>query len=159
MLNIETSSNPVDESTNSLVDENASDGSRVLASNDNIKSSLLQGCSWEQFSSRDNQEVANLDIVKGDSLIVQLDDGVKKYCYEFSTKRGGIKISSKVGAHDVDDLSSQFSSTFMLDEELEIKQKSIKKDDLTSNGRYIVILAFGFARIHWSSEAIFAAID
>ncbi|KAA0032482.1 la-related protein 1A isoform X1 [Cucumis melo var. makuwa] len=112
MLNIETSSNPVDESTNSLVDENASDGSRVLASNDNIKSSLLQGCSWEQFSSRDNQEVANLDIMKG------------------------IKISSKVGAHDVDDLSSQFSSTFMLDEELEIKQKSIKKDDLTSNGRF-----------------------
>lgn len=88
-LNVETSSIPVDESTNSLVDENASDGSRVLASNDNIKSSLLQGCSREQFSSRDSPEVANLDIVEGDSLIVQLDGGVKKYCYEFSTERGG----------------------------------------------------------------------
>ena len=75
----------MDESTNSLVDVNVLDRSRVLTSNDNIKCSLLQGCSWEQFSSRDSQEVANLDIVKGDSLIVQLDDRVKKYCYEFST--------------------------------------------------------------------------
>ncbi|XP_004149652.1 LOW QUALITY PROTEIN: la-related protein 1A [Cucumis sativus] len=120
-LNVETSSIPVDESTNSLVDENASDGSRVLASNDNIKSSLLQGCSREQFSSRDSPEVANLDIVEEHS--------------SGTVPPQGIKISSNVGAHDVDDLSSQFSSTFMLDEELEIEQKAIKKDDLTSNGR------------------------
>lgn len=50
----------------------------------------------------------------------------------------GIEISSNVGARNVDDLSSQFSSTFMLDEELEIEQKTLKKDDLTSNGRYII---------------------
>lgn len=30
----------------------------------------------------------------------------------------------------------------MLDEELEIEQKAIKKDDLTSNGRYIVDSSF-----------------
>ena len=50
----------------------------------------------------------------------------------------GIEFSSNVGAQNVDDLSSQFSSTFMLDEELEIEQKAIKKDDLTSSGRYII---------------------
>lgn len=50
----------------------------------------------------------------------------------------GIEISSNVGAHNVDDLSSQFSSTFMLDEELEIEQKTLKKDDLTSSGRYMI---------------------
>uniref|UniRef100_A0A9I9D9F6 HTH La-type RNA-binding domain-containing protein n=1 Tax=Cucumis melo TaxID=3656 RepID=A0A9I9D9F6_CUCME len=120
-LNVETSSNPVDESNNSFVDENASDGSRVLASNDNIKSSILQGCSREQFSSRDSPEVANLDIVEEHS--------------RGTLPPQGIKISSNVGGHDADDLSSQFSSTFMLDEELEIEQKAIKKDDLTSNGR------------------------
>lgn len=86
-LNVETSSNPVDETTNSLVDENASDGCRVLASNNNIRSSLPQSCSQEPFSSRDSLEVANLDIVEGDSLIVQLD-GVKKYCYERSSSSG-----------------------------------------------------------------------
>lgn len=81
-LNIETSSNSVDESANSLVDENASDGRRMLGSEDHIKTSRLQGRSLEQFSNRDSLEVANLDIVEGDSLIIKLDDGVKKYCYE-----------------------------------------------------------------------------
>ncbi|KAG7035798.1 La-related protein 1A, partial [Cucurbita argyrosperma subsp. argyrosperma] len=119
-LNVDTPSNPVDESTNSLLDENASDGSRTLASEDNIKSSRLQGCSLEQSSNRDNLEVADLDIVEEHS---------------HGTGRQGIEISSNVDAHNVDDLSGQFSSTFMLDEELEIEQKTIKKDDLTSNGR------------------------
>ncbi|XP_022995403.1 la-related protein 1A [Cucurbita maxima] len=119
-LNVDTSSNPVDESTNSLVDENASDGSRMLASEDNIKFSRLQGCSLEKSSNRDNLEVVDLDIVEEHS---------------HGTGRQGIEISSNVDAHNVDDLSSQFSSTFMLDEELEIEQKTIKKDDLTSNGR------------------------
>lgn len=50
----------------------------------------------------------------------------------------GVEISSNVGARNVDDLSSQFSSTFMLDEELEIEQKTLKKDDLTSSGRYMI---------------------
>ena len=59
----------MDESTNSLLDENASDGSRTLVSEDNIKSSRLQGCSLEQSSNRDNLEVADLDIVEGGSLI------------------------------------------------------------------------------------------
>lgn len=88
-LNVETSSNPVEESTNSLMDENASDGSRMLASGDNIKSSHLQGCSLEQFSKRDSLEVANLDIVEGDSLIVQLDDGVKSSVINLVVQVGG----------------------------------------------------------------------
>ncbi|XP_038900553.1 la-related protein 1A [Benincasa hispida] len=120
-LNVETSSNVVVETTNSLADENASDGCGVLPSNDNIKSSLLQSCSREKFQSRDSLEVANLDIVEEHS--------------RGTVPPQGIEISSNVGAHTVDDLSSQFSSTFMLDEELEIEQKTVKKDDLTSNGR------------------------
>lgn len=71
-LNVETCSNPVDESTNSLVDEYTLDGSRMQASEDNIKSSLQQGCSLEQFSNRDSPEVANIDVVEGDSLILLL---------------------------------------------------------------------------------------
>lgn len=58
--------------------------------------------------------------------------------HSHGTMSQGIGISSNVGAHNVDDLSSQFSSTFMLDEELEIEQKTIKKDDLTSSGRYMI---------------------
>ena len=87
-LRVETSSNLVYETTNSLVDENASDCCRRLASNHNINSSLPQGCSLEQLSSRDSLEVANLDIVEGDSLIVQLDDGIKKYCDECISSSG-----------------------------------------------------------------------
>ena len=49
---------------------------------------------------------------------------------------GGRHIALDVGSINMDDLSNDFSNTFMLDEELEFEQKKEKKDDLSSVRRY-----------------------
>jgi len=41
---------------------------------------------------------------------------------------------------DVQDLSNDFGNTFMLDEEIELEQKMLKKSELSSSGRYFMVL-------------------
>lgn len=48
----------------------------------------------------------------------------------------GIETSSEFASKDINDLSNDFSNTFMLDEELEVERKAMKKDDLSSFRRY-----------------------
>lgn len=48
----------------------------------------------------------------------------------------GTKMSSDVPLKNIDDLSNDFSNTFLLDEEMELEQKTVKKDDHSSVRRY-----------------------
>jgi len=43
---------------------------------------------------------------------------------------------------DVQDLTNDFGNTFMLDEEIELEQKMLKKSDLSSSGRYFIVLFY-----------------
>lgn len=43
---------------------------------------------------------------------------------------------------DVQDLTNDFGNTFMLDEEIELEQKMIKKSELSSSGRYFTVLFY-----------------
>lgn len=45
-------------------------------------------------------------------------------------------VSSDMAGQNVDDLSNDFSSTFMLDEELEFEHKTTVKDHMALTGRY-----------------------
>jgi hypothetical protein len=49
-------------------------------------------------------------------------------------------VSSDMAEQNVDDLSNDFANTFMLDEEIEIEKKTIKKDDLFFPRRYCILL-------------------
>lgn len=49
---------------------------------------------------------------------------------------------SDVDMKNLGGLSSDFANTFMLDEELEIEQKTIKKDDLSPVSRYNNLFVF-----------------
>lgn len=41
---------------------------------------------------------------------------------------------------DVQDLTNDFGNTFMLDEEIELEQKMLKKSELSSSRRYFIVL-------------------
>lgn len=41
---------------------------------------------------------------------------------------------------NIRDLSNDFGNTFMLDEEIELEQKMLKKTELSSTGRYFIVL-------------------
>lgn len=49
---------------------------------------------------------------------------------------GSRGVLSDMAVQNVGDLSNDFASTFMLDEEMELEQKPVRKDDLSSARRY-----------------------
>lgn len=57
--------------------------------------------------------------------------------YTQGTEPGSMEVPSDLALHNMDDLSNDFASTFMLDEELELEMKTVKKGDLSSNKRRI----------------------
>ncbi|KAA8544479.1 hypothetical protein F0562_022481 [Nyssa sinensis] len=50
-------------------------------------------------------------------------------------KSESMELTSNLAEKNMDDLSTDFASTFMFDEELELEHKTIKKDNLSSMGR------------------------
>lgn len=62
-------------------------------------------------------------------------------CLKFDDHRTESRgVSSDMAEQNVDDLSNDFANTFMLDEEIELEKKTIRKDNLFSARRYYMHL-------------------
>lgn len=73
------------------------------------------------------------------SLRPNHSQGVERLRFnDHQTERRG--VSSDMAEQNLDDLSNDFANTFMLDEEIELEKKTIKKDDLFSPRRYYMHL-------------------
>lgn len=62
---------------------------------------------------------------------------------KFDDHETGIRgVSSNMAVQSVGDLSNDFTHTFMLDEEMELEQKPVRKDGLFAARRYCMLLFF-----------------
>ncbi|KAL7174478.1 hypothetical protein ACSBR2_033682 [Camellia fascicularis] len=55
-----------------------------------------------------------------------------KYVHHENHEMESMEVSSDLAVQNLDNLANDFANTFMLDEELELEQKTIKKDNLSS---------------------------
>lgn len=81
------------------------------------------------------QNLKHPDLVTSSGSICQDHSqgvGAQKLNYHGTQSRG---MPSDMAEQNVDDLSNDFANTFMLDEEIELEKKTIKKDDLFTSRR------------------------
>ncbi|XP_059429455.1 la-related protein 1A [Corylus avellana] len=113
----------------SLVEHSWSNGDTVLHIS-NTKDSDGGGA---QALGCENLKCPDLGTSSG-SLRPNHSQGVERLRFnDHQTERRG--VSSDMAEQNLDDLSNDFANTFMLDEEIELEKKTIKKDDLFSPRR------------------------
>ncbi|PSR90108.1 La-related protein like [Actinidia chinensis var. chinensis] len=97
----------------------------------NPEKALFDGETVDNLASKHNSPALS---TVGCSINPDLSRGIQpsRFVHHKNCKIESMEVQSNMAMHNLDDLSNDFANTFMLDEELELEQKRIKNDNLSS---------------------------